>query len=62
VFTKSMIVISGISPCGYPWQFSLITATLMVLFFSLFANFYVQEYKKKKGKNHATGVAAKKGD
>jgi hypothetical protein len=46
VFIKSMVVIFGIAECGYPWQFSVVTATLMLLFFFLFAevsmllNFY----------------------
>merc|ERR1712002_1043895 len=31
-FAKSMVVVLGISNCGYPWQFSLITAALMVMF------------------------------
>ena len=42
VFVKSWVVISGYGNCGYPWQFSLITACLMMVFFGLFANFYVQ--------------------
>jgi hypothetical protein len=37
-----MVVILGVSECGYPWQFSLITAVLMLLFFGLFAQFYIQ--------------------
>lgn len=57
VFLKSMVVIFGLSPgCGYPWQFSVITATLMVIFFTLFAQFYVSAYKKpKKGKASLNG-------
>ncbi len=48
VLIKSSVVILGIRDCGYPWQFSLITSLLMVLFFCLFANYYVQEYRRKK--------------
>lgn len=51
VFVKSMVVITGFRSCGFPWQFSLITASMMMLFFGLFANFYVQAYTKKARKN-----------
>ena len=48
VFAKSLVVIFGVVDCGYPWQFSLITAVLMIGFFGLFAEFYVQNYKTAK--------------
>ena len=48
VFLHSAILVFGIvEPCGYPWQFSLISLVMMSLFFVLFAEFYVQSYKKK---------------
>lgn len=61
VFIKSNIVIWGVAKCGYPWQFSVICASLMVVFFCLFANFYVQEYKAKanKARKEQNGVAKK---
>jgi hypothetical protein len=45
-----MIIVFGISECGYPWQFSLITSILMLIFFGLFAQFYIQAYLDKKSK------------
>ena len=42
------MVIAGISNCGFPWQVSLVTLTLMVLMLVLFGHFYVQEYTSKK--------------
>ena len=48
IFVKSMVLVLGFSECGYPWQFSALSALLMVLFFYLFAEFYVREYSKKK--------------
>ena len=45
---KSMVLVLGVSECGYPWQFSVVSALLMVLFLYLFAEFYVQEYTTKK--------------
>jgi len=50
---KSLVVILGVNSCGYPWQFSLITAILMVLFLGLFIEFYIQEYKSKAAKEKA---------
>ena len=51
IFTRSNIVIWGLVPgCSYPWQFSLMSAALMVVFFVLFAQFYMQEYNSKKKK------------
>ena len=47
VFLHSCILIFGLSDCGYPWQFSLISLFMMSLFFVLFADFYTQAYKKK---------------
>ena len=48
VFGKSMILVLGFANCGYPWQFSGLMSLLMVLFFGLFADFYIQNYKIKK--------------
>ena len=53
VFAKSLVVIFGVVDCGYPWQFSLITAVLMIGFFGLFAEFYVQNYKAKTAKERS---------
>ena len=47
---KSTVVIAGISNCGFPWQVSLVTLSLMVLMLVLFGHFYVQEYTTKKKK------------
>ncbi len=57
VFIKSMIIVFGVAECGYPWQFSLITSVLMLIFFGLFAQFYIQAYldkssAKAKAKTH----------
>ena len=47
----SVVVLTGAAECGYPWQFSAISAALMTVFFALFANFYQQAYSKgEKGK------------
>ncbi|XP_040567417.1 very long chain fatty acid elongase AAEL008004 [Lepeophtheirus salmonis] len=48
VFVKCCINIFGIVECGYPWQFSLVTASMMALFFALFLNFYLTAYKSSK--------------
>ncbi len=48
MFLKSSVVTLGVRDCGYPWQFSVITSLLMILFFCLFANYYVQEYRLKR--------------
>lgn len=47
VFIKSMVIITGLADCGYPWQFSVITSGLMLVFFCLFAQFYIQAYLNK---------------
>ena len=47
IFVKSLIVLFGFVECGYPWQFSMISASLMTVFFGLFAEFYIQEYRRK---------------
>ena len=47
IFAKSLVLIFGLADCGYPWQFSCISASIMFLFFLLFAEFYVREYKSK---------------
>lgn len=51
IFAKSLVLIFGYAECGYPWQFSAITAVLMVLFFFLFAEFYMEEYNAKSRKS-----------
>jgi len=43
---KSWVVILGIVKCGYPWQFSAITAALMVCFLGLFSHFFINAYLK----------------
>jgi elongation of very long chain fatty acids protein 7 len=48
VFLKSLVVIFGFAECGYPWQFSCVTASIGALFFGLFADFYIKEYNKKR--------------
>ena len=48
IFCKSSLVVLGIVECGYPWQFSFMFCLLMMVFFVLFAEFYIQEYKTKK--------------
>ena len=50
IFAKSLIVVSGVAECGYPWQFSLITASLVAVFFALFADFYLRAYSKSRVK------------
>lgn len=47
VFGKCLTNVFGIVECGYPWQFSAVTGAMMVLFFVMFLNFYIQEYKIK---------------
>uniref|UniRef100_A0A0K2TYL2 Elongation of very long chain fatty acids protein n=2 Tax=Lepeophtheirus salmonis TaxID=72036 RepID=A0A0K2TYL2_LEPSM len=47
VLIKSCLVIFGFVECGYPWQWSAITAGFMVAFFILFFQFYVQAYFNK---------------
>ena len=44
VLVKNFVVIFGVASCGYPWQFSFLTAMLMILFLGLFTEFYIQEY------------------
>jgi len=44
---KSLIVIFGFAECGYPWQMSCVTASIALLFFGLFSDFYIKEYNKK---------------
>jgi len=46
-FAKSLVRVLGVAECGYPWQFSLICCGMTVMFFGLFAEFYVQEYRNK---------------
>jgi len=48
IFIKSLVVVLGFSNCGYPWYFSFTTAALMILMFILFAEFYINEYTRKK--------------
>ena len=46
IFLHSMAVVF-VYDCGYPWQFSAFSASIMLLFFGLFAQFYAQSYAKK---------------
>ena len=48
VFVRSIIVIFGIVECGYPRYFSLFSASITLLFFAMFMNFYRENYSKKK--------------
>ena len=50
---KSLVVVLGVVDCTYPWQFSLISLLLVVLFFGLFTEFYIQEYRNKAAKKKA---------
>ena len=50
IFGKTLPVIFGVVECGFPWQFSLVVATIMVVLFALFAEFYIQEYINKKAR------------
>ena len=47
VFTRSVIVITGIVECGFPRFFSLISASITVLFFAMFMQFYRDTYRQK---------------
>ena len=47
VFVRSIIVIFGVVDCGYPRYFSLISASITVLFFAMFMQFYSQSYQAK---------------
>ena len=44
VLIKNCVIILGFGTCGYPWEFSFMTAILMVLFLGLFTEFYIKEY------------------
>ncbi|CAB4063092.1 ELOVL7 [Lepeophtheirus salmonis] len=44
---KSTLVVSGVVSCGYPWQWSLVTLILMVMFYHLFNEFYKSAYFAK---------------
>ena len=48
IFVKSMILVTGVASCGFPWQFSGLMSLLMLVFLFLFAEFYVQNYTAKK--------------
>lgn len=45
--SKSLLVVSGIAHCGFPWQWSLVTLILMIMFYHLFNEFYKTAYKTK---------------
>ena len=59
VFVKNLVVIFGVpnylgvASCSYPWQFSFITAMLMILFLGLFTEFYIKEYTARAAKEKA---------
>ncbi len=48
VFVRSNLVIFGVVECGYPRQFSLISATITAVFFCMFMTFYKSAYTKTK--------------
>ena len=52
VWTKSMVVVTGVVDCGYPWQFCAASVCVTTTFFLLFSEFYVQNYLKKKNKSN----------
>ena len=58
VLGKSMLLVSGAVECGYPWQFSLITSVVMIIFLWLFAQFYIQAYLSKTKSNGASVTLA----
>ncbi len=41
-------IVFGLVECGFPWQFSLLTASAVAIFMVLFVNYYVHEYKMEK--------------
>jgi len=54
VFTRSLIVITGIVECGFPRFFSLISASITVLFFAMFTQFYRDTYRQKNNVKNST--------
>ena len=54
VFTRSLIVITGIVECGFPRFFSLISASITVLFFAMFMQFYRDTYRQKNNVKNIT--------
>ena len=54
VFTRSLIVITGIVECGFPRFFSLISASITVLFFVMFMQFYRDTYRQKNNVKNST--------
>ena len=54
VFTRSLIVITGIVECGFPRFFSLISASITVLFFAMFMQFYRDTYRQKNNVKNST--------
>ena len=48
IIVKSMVLVLGVAECGYPWQFSVVSALLMVVFLYLFGEFYIREYTQTK--------------
>ena len=54
VFTRSVIVITGIVECGFPRFFSLISASITVLFFAMFMQFYRDTYRQKNNVKNST--------
>nr|ACO14832.1 Elongation of very long chain fatty acids protein AAEL008004 [Caligus clemensi] len=54
---KCTLVVAGVVSCGYPWEWSLVTLVLMVMFYHLFNEFYKASYLASKSK--LNGVKSK---
>lgn len=52
-FLKVLPNVVGWTNCGYPWQFSLLTLGFFTLMLFMFAEFYVNEYRKPATKRKA---------
>ena len=62
IIVHSSVNIFGLVNCGFPWQMSLITASMVTLIQCLFANFYIQKYKRGPNlHNNQNGIILKKG-
>ncbi|XP_040568171.1 very long chain fatty acid elongase AAEL008004 isoform X2 [Lepeophtheirus salmonis] len=48
VLLKSSVILLGIVDCGFPWQISLMSLSIIIPFIGLFSNFFVVEYSKRK--------------
>ncbi|CAB4064197.1 ELOVL7 [Lepeophtheirus salmonis] len=45
---KNSVILLGIVDCGFPWQISLMSLSIIIPFIGLFSNFFVVEYSKRK--------------